>query len=481
MIAMKRTVFISLVLALLAAGQAFPQSIYWTETNYPAPKGGEAEPDGSNPQSTALTPETLPEGVALDLLNDKLYWVESGFMDARVLRAEKDFTGITEIVTGGSVFRGIALDSPSDHMYWTSSNLIAGSKIHRADLDGSNEMVMIDFGPGNFNPRGIALDMTNGKMYWADFDQNQIRRADLAGTNVENLVTLAAGAGPWGVELDTDNDKLIWTEYNTGRVMQSDLEGAGSSQLVGGLDNPTYITLDTDGTHLFWVEAGVGAQKIQSADANGSNVHDLGIAIQTYGGITFDPSVTTQTRLLLFVANTVEEGIELQWQFGEQNPFESMWVERSEIDYESWHRLETEIRRDGGRFITLDGGALPGRSYRYRLVARSGNDEPATFGPVIGVAGGTITEFALAPIHPNPTMGNTRIEFSVPRQSRVTLRVINVQGRAVASLMNEVKQPGHYHMVWDGRTRNGVAAPGTYFVLLRTPEIELVQQVTVVR
>lgn len=468
---------VCLVLLLLAGGQAFAQSIYWTETNYPDPKGGKADPDGANPQSTALTPATLPEGIGLDLLNDKVYWVESGFLNARVLSAETDFSGITEIVTGGSVYRGLALDVPGNHIYWTSSNLIAGSKIHRAALDGSGETVLVDFGPGNNNPRGIALDLGAGKMYWADFDQNHIARADLGGSTVESVVPLSAGSGPWGVALDVDGGTLFWTEYNTGRVMRSDLEGAGATAVVTGLDNPTYLTLDTDGGKLFWIEAGASGQRIQSAGTDGANVTDLGVSIQTYGGIVFDPTIPTQIRLMLFVANEVEEGIELQWQFGDQAQFSNVWVERSVMTYESWTRLDADILHEGERYRLVDVAAEPGHSYRYRLVAEETGGETAIFGPVIATLEPVITEFALTPVQPNPATGNARINFTVPRSSQITLSVIDVQGRVVATLIDEVKTPGSYEVVWDGRTSQGRASPGTYFVRFKTPERQLVERV----
>jgi sugar lactone lactonase YvrE len=481
MTATRRISLIASVLALLLAGQAFAQSIYWTETNFPAPKGGSAQPDGSGPATAALTPATLPEGVAFDLLNDKVYWVESGFVNARVLRAEADYSGISEMVTGGSTFRGLALDVPGNHMYWTSSNLIAGSKIHRADLDGNNQTVLIDFGPGNFNPRGIALDLMNGKMYWADFDTDQIRRADLDGMNVTDLIALAAGSGPWGVALDVDAGMLYWTEYNTGRVMRAASDGMGPTQLVTGLGNPTYITQDTEDDKLIWVEAGAGNQKIQRSDLNGGNVQDLGITISTYGGIDYAPNIATQTRLLVFVANPVGEGIELQWQFGEQDVYKDLWVERSELAYESWFSLGAEIQQQGESFVAFDGDVLPGRSYRYRLVAVTPKDMTVTFGPVIGTAKATITEFALAPIQPNPARGSAQVNFAVPTKSRVTISVIDVRGRVVASLLNEVKEPGRYEVAWDGKTDAGLSAPGTYFVQLRSAETQLVQRVVFMR
>ena len=66
-------------------------------------------------------------------------------------------------------------------MYWTDSGT---DKIRRANLDGSNVEDLITTGLGH--PEDIALDMSGGKMYWTDSGTDKIQRANLDGSNVEN-------------------------------------------------------------------------------------------------------------------------------------------------------------------------------------------------------------------------------------------------------------------------------------------------------
>src|SRR4030042_1154547 len=76
---------------------------------------------------------------------------------------------------------------------------------------------------------------------------------------------------------------------------------------------------------------------------------------------------------------------------------------------------------------------------------------PLLHGPVMS-AGETSDlphAFALGQNFPNPFNPSTTINYELPRASHVTLTVYDVLGREVATLVNEVTQPGAYSVQWD--------------------------------
>jgi len=74
--------------------------------------------------------------------------------------------------------------------------------------------------------------------------------------------------------------------------------------------------------------------------------------------------------------------------------------------------------------------------------------------------------FALEQNYPNPFNPATNIRFSLPKEVNVSLKVYDVLGREIATLMNGVKQPGTYEVIWDAR---GVPS-GVYFYRLAAGE-----------
>ncbi len=66
---------------------------------------------------------------------------------------------------------------------------------------------------------------------------------------------------------------------------------------------------------------------------------------------------------------------------------------------------------------------------------------------------------ALDQNHPNPFNPSTSISFQLTANSSVTLKVYDVLGREVATLVNEVLRPGAYTARWDGSSHPS----GVYF------------------
>ena len=76
--------------------------------------------------------------------------------------------------------------------------------------------------------------------------------------------------------------------------------------------------------------------------------------------------------------------------------------------------------------------------------------------------------FSLSKNYPNPFNPITNLDFSIPKRSNVTLRVFNMMGQEVVTLINEKKSYGNYSISWNGLDSKGVnVASGVYFAELR--------------
>ena len=91
----------------------------------------------------------------------------------------------------------------------------------------------------------------------------------------------------------------------------------------------------------------------------------------------------------------------------------------------------------------------------------------------VGVAEDMNTErpsvFYLSQNYPNPFNPTTTISYSIPQTDFVQLKVYNVVGEFVRTLVREEKSQGNYTAIWDGRNDKGqLVSSGVYFYTLIT-------------
>lgn len=81
---------------------------------------------------------------------------------------------------------------------------------------------------------------------------------------------------------------------------------------------------------------------------------------------------------------------------------------------------------------------------------------------------GLPNEFALSQNYPNPFNPSSMIDYSLSNRSYVRLDVFNLVGELVVTLVDEVKSPGRYSVVWNGKDQSGKPVPsGVYLYRLQ--------------
>ncbi len=83
---------------------------------------------------------------------------------------------------------------------------------------------------------------------------------------------------------------------------------------------------------------------------------------------------------------------------------------------------------------------------------------------------------------PNPFNPSTKISFALPARGLVDLRVFDVRGALVRTLVAGELEPGFHDYAWEGRSDDGVQVPsGVYFYRLRTATGDITRSMTLVK
>ncbi|RPI02143.1 MAG: T9SS C-terminal target domain-containing protein [Calditrichaeota bacterium] len=94
----------------------------------------------------------------------------------------------------------------------------------------------------------------------------------------------------------------------------------------------------------------------------------------------------------------------------------------------------------------------------------------------------SIKDYYLYPNHPNPFNSNTVIQYDVPRNGRVTLRILDILGRRVQVLFDGNVTAGHHYITWDGTEVHGdPVSNGVYLCELKTDSQRFIEKLSLLR
>ena len=170
-----------------------------------------------------------------------------------------------------------------------------------------------------------------------------------------------------------------------------------------------------------------------------------------HGLIKFMPfSASIPVELTSFTANVVEGNVILNWITATELNNSGFDIEKS-IDNSTWNKIgfvdgngtSTEIHN----YSFADQTPFVGTSY-YRL-KQIDFDGTTEYSNIIEVTFGAISEFALDQNYPNPFNPSTKINYSIKEKSNVELKIFDLLGGEVATLVNEEKSPGNYEVIFD--------------------------------
>jgi len=102
-------------------------------------------------------------------------------------------------------------------------------------------------------------------------------------------------------------------------------------------------------------------------------------------------------------------------------------------------------------------------------------------GEWLAVDRNAVGELSLAPVAPNPSRGGSRVSFALPNEASVRVRVLDLQGRVVTTLVDGMMPAGRHSVLWDGSTPGGSARSGMYFIRLEADGKHVMRSLILVR
>ncbi len=321
-----------------------------------------------------------------------------------------------------------------------------------------------DFATGS-NARNVAIADLNG-------DGNP----DLAVTNnSDNSVSVLLNTTSPGASTPTFSAR---TDFTTGTapypVSIGDLNGDGKPDLVVGNNTATSISVllntTTTGasTPTFAAKSdftvGTSPREIIISDINGDGKPDLAVVNFNSGTVSIllnNASLPLPVELASFTSSVNSNNVTLNWSTTQEQNNKGFEIERNSFG-EGWKKIGFVdghgTTNQAQNYSFKDNSLTTGR-YSYRLKQTDYNGNFEYFELSNEVAIGVPNRYSLAQNYPNPFNPSTIINYQLAINSFVSLKVYDLSGREIASLVNEVKEAGYYSTQFNA----AALASGIYF------------------
>ncbi len=214
-------------------------------------------------------------GLAYDEATSKIYFSDFDVTnDGKIWRVNLDGSEMEVLVSGITDPYGIALDKVNEKIYWTDD---AGN-VSRANLDGSSSEVLVNIEGGWM--RAVDLDVANNKMYFYEVYDENLYTADLDGSNVSVLLP---GIYGYGLKVDAVNGKIYFDEQNSNTIIRANLDGSGQEIMDTSVPRTYGFAIDYDEDVMYWSKGGDG--EIVKANLDGSNKEVIASGLGSPRGI----------------------------------------------------------------------------------------------------------------------------------------------------------------------------------------------------
>jgi hypothetical protein len=266
----------------LLAGQAAPlQPVYFNTSSASLGLNTLASVNTNGSGTAILFTATGPgmnnvsrcTAVAVDGLNGKLFMADGA--SNTIWRFNLDGTGQALIRPGLTNYpTDLALDVLNQKIYFaTSSTIQANNTVQRMDYTSGNNTILFtatgsaaNGGNGVSRCTAIAVDPSNSKMFIADAGAGKIWGMNLSGGGLMALATAPANSFPTGLALDTANQQVYFSlsspVQGSNLIQRVGYGGSGLTTLFtasGGVQRCTALDLDVSHSIIYLSDAGANA------------------------------------------------------------------------------------------------------------------------------------------------------------------------------------------------------------------------------
>jgi hypothetical protein len=274
----------------------------------------------------------------------------------------------------------------------------------------------------------VSAQTREPSVFWDSDPDSGYSGDNMAPGAVKNL----AGTRP-------SNVQLHWNPNNESDLQQYAIYRNGSK--IAETADTSYID-DPGGSALDYV--------VTAIDIHGNE----GLPSST---LHFGPTAVSMSQMACYQAG---EGVVLNWRTESETDCARWIVERSgDLGFGYLEIGKTDGQGNSSQphdYIYTDNSKLESGNYYYRLTEVDLKGNKSYYGPIsVRYKSKTPAEYVLNAAYPNPSRDIFIFRYQLKDAGQASLRVYNLQGQLVRTLVNARQEAGYYEVRWNSMDETG--------------------------
>ena len=183
----------------------------------------------------------------------------------------------------------------------------------------------------------------------------------------------------------------------------------------------------------------------------------------------FDIDMVTAVDLMSFEAFEAKGKVLLKWETASEKNNLGFNILKSNEEYGEFIQINEELITGNAEklYQFTDNDIQLGNTYYYILQSVGIAGDIAEY-QAVSVTLKVPDKYTLYQNYPNPFNPTTNVKFDLPRNEKVTLKIYNILGQEIRTLVNEDMEAGSHVILWNGRNNFGIkVASGVYIYQIR--------------
>jgi len=375
---------------------------------------------------------------------------------------------------GGQVWK----TTDSGNSWVTISNL--------GNTTGQNSIAMIDSITALVAGSSIINKTTDGGTTWTPITPGvplgPMSRIRMQSQSVGYMIG-GSGTSQTGYVFKTTNAGNTWTNMNfpfSTTMLYNIAFRSDSEYVVVGYSGGVFHTKNDGGT---WTQINLGLLNVVQSQVIGAAF--IGPDTVIVGGngssvvkIALEPIVPVE--LTSLSASVNPDNISIIWTTATELNNRGFDVERKLASSNNWEVVGfvegSGTTTESKSYVYQDYDVVTGQ-YNYRIKQIDFDGNMTYYNLAETVVFGAPDRFELSQNYPNPFNPNTTISFSIPQKSDVSVKIYDILGNEVTTLVNETREAGRYNVNFNASNYSS----GVYFYTIKAGNFNETKKMTLLK